>query len=226
MKPTAKRLQLAVRAGRCRIGEIQIQRELDGYYYGLSHHADAELATQPALGGLDHYRGPDSARDISTFAEDGSYRFTKGMTNLRRGWVMTLDDEEELRLALDHFYPAAAGMFFALSEGRIEIQNLRDKLERQTGMYRNARHISDAGAQSLVRKVCGPDHCCAKRILWQIDAATPLEDSDASRYNGIPGDVPEAEAIPLVCREACNHFVAETRIAAKREFDARQTPAS
>jgi hypothetical protein len=29
------------------------------------------------------------------------------------------------------------------------------------------------------------------------------------------------EAIPLLCREACNHFVAECRKAAKAEFDAK-----
>ena len=86
-------------------------------------------------------------------------------------------------------------------------------------MYRFARNISDSGAQELVRTVCGPAHQCAKRILWQIDAATPLEDSEASRFNGIPGNVPENEAIPLLCREACNHFVAECRRVAKVEFE-------
>lgn len=87
-------------------------------------------------------------------------------------------------------------------------------------MYKFARSISDAGAQKLVRQVCGPAHNCAKKILWKIDAQTPLEESEASRFNGIPGDLPEAEAIPLLCREACNHFVAECRKAAKAEFEA------
>ena len=84
-------------------------------------------------------------------------------------------------------------------------------------MYRYARTISDAGAQELVKTVCGPAHQCARRILWRIDDATPLEDSEASRYNGVPGDVPEVEAIPLLCREACNHMVAECRRVAKAE---------
>jgi hypothetical protein len=49
-----------------------------------------------------------------------------------------------------------------------------------------------------------------------------LDDNEASRYNGIPGMVPESEAIPLLCREACNHFVAECRKAAKAEFEQKQ----
>jgi sirohydrochlorin cobaltochelatase len=102
------------------------------------------------------------------------------------------------------------------------VENLRDKLNRQTGMYRYARTISDAGAQQLVQEVCGPAHNCAKRILWKIDSETPLDDNEASRYNGIPGMVPESEAIPLLCREACNHFVAECRKAAKAEFEQKQ----
>ena len=212
-------LRNLIRAGIHRIGEIELQTDVYGYPYVICHAADAELSTEPAFGGLDAYEGPAAARDLSTYAEDGSYRFTKGQTNLKRGWVMTLENEDELRQALDQFYPACLGLFLAQQKGVLEIENLRDKLNRQTGMYRFARSVSDAGAQELVQKVCGPAHQCAKRILWQIDANTPLDDSEASRFNGIPGDLPAAEAIPLLCREACNHFVAECRKVAKAEFE-------
>ena len=37
------------------------------------------------------------------------------------------------------------------------------------------------GAQKLVQEVCGPAHRCAKKILWQLDLQTPLDDSEASR---------------------------------------------
>ena len=89
-------------------------------------------------------------------------------------------------------------------------------------MYRFAGSISDAGAQELVKKICGPAHNCAKKILWKLDPETPLEDSEASRFNGIVNDTPQSQAIPLVCREACNHCVAECRMAAKKEFEAKQ----
>lgn len=217
----ASELQKLIQSGVRRIGEIEIQTNVSNHDFVLSHWQDAELARQPDWGGLESHEGPESARDLSTYAEDGSYRFTKGQVNLRHGWVMPLTDAEELRQALDHFYPACVGLYLAQRSGTLEVQNLRDKLNRQTGMYRYARSISDAGAQKLVQEVCGPAHQCAKRILWQIDAEVPLEDSEASRFTGVPGEIPQAEAIPLLCREACNHFVAECRKAAKAEFESK-----
>lgn len=221
----ATELKNLLQSGIHRMGEIEIQTGLHGHAYVLSHFADRERAGEPSFGGLEHHAGPAAARDISTYAEDGTYRFTKGQVNLKHGWVMSLGSEVELRLALDQFYPACVGLFLAQRGGILEIETLREKLNRQTGMYRFARSISDAGAQKLVQEVCGPAHQCAKKILWKIDADTPLDDSEASRFNGIPGELPAAEAIPLLCREACNHFVAECRKAAKAEFDAKAADA-
>ncbi|MBC8125578.1 MAG: hypothetical protein H8M99_00310 [Gloeobacteraceae cyanobacterium ES-bin-144] len=221
--PFANELRNLIHSGIHRIGQLELQTNVYGYLYVICHWQDAELSTEPAFGGLEVHEGPADARDISTYSEDGAYRFTKGQTNLKRGWVMTLENEEELRQALDQFYPVALGLYLAKRDGRLEVENLRDKLNRQTGMYRFARTISDAGAQQLVQQVCGPAHQCAKRILWQLDDQTPLDDSEASRYNGIPENFPEAQAIPLLCREACNHFVSECRKAAKAEFESTST---
>lgn len=220
--PISTELRNLLRSGIHRIGELELQTDVYGYPYVICHFEDAELSTEPAFGGLDLFEGPSAARDLSTHTADGNYRFAKGQTNLKRGWVMALENEEELRQALDQFYPASLGLFLAHRDGTLEVENLRDKLNRQTGMYRFARSISDAGAQDLVQKVCGPAHQCAKRILWKLDADTPLEDSEASRFNGISGGLPESEAIPLLCREACNHFVAECRRVAKQEFEKGQ----
>lgn len=222
--PLAHTLRNLLQSGIHRIGELEIQTDVCNHRYTLSHLSDVERIHQPGYGGLTIHEGPTAARDISTYADDGTYRFTKGQTNLKRGWVMVLTNEEELRLALDQFYPASVGLFDALQRGQLETEMLRDKLNRQTGIYKFARTISDAGAQKLVREVCGPAHRCAKKILWQIDSETPLDDSEASRFNGIVGDLPESEAIPLLCREACNHFVAECRQAAKVEHVASSQP--
>lgn len=202
-----------------RMGQLEIQTIPPNERFSLCHIDDIELSKFPEENGLEVFQGPSAARDLSTYAPDGTYRFTKGQTNLKRGWVMYLENEDELRQALDQFYPAGVGLFLAQRKGNLEIENLRSKLNRQTGMYRFARNVSDAGAQELVRTVCGPAHQCAKKILWRIDEATPLEPSEASLYDGIPGSVPETEAIPLLCREACNHFVAECRRVAKEEFE-------
>jgi len=224
MDSTANQLRDLLKSGIHRIGELEIQTDVCSNRLIICHFADIQVSREPTFGGLLVHEGPEGAREISTYSEDGTYRFTKGQVNLKRGWVMLLQNAEDLRLALDQFYPACVGLFLAQQGGTLEIEMLRDKLNRQTGMYRFARSISDAGAQKLVQEVCGPAHQCAKKILWKLDAQAPLDDSEASRFNGIPGDLPEAEAIPLLCREACNHFVSECRKAAKAEFEAKPEP--
>lgn len=213
----AERLSRAVASGIRRIGQIAILPETAGAKYALCHIDD--LGSDLLL--LEKHEVPEAALAISTWADDGHYRFTKGELSLRRGWLLRLSTGEELRQALDGFYPAAAGLWFAAEDGKLEIEHLRDKLNRQTGMYRFARNLSDAGAQRLVREVCGPGHCCVKKILWRLDADTPLEDSEASRFDGVTGDIDRSAAIPLLCREACNHFVAEARKASKAENEKR-----
>ncbi len=214
----AERLAEAVAGGIRRIGQVAILPERAGAAYVLCHIEDegGELSL------LESHDGPAAARGISTWAEDGSYRFTKGELSLARGWLLRLSSAEELRQALDHFYPAAVGLWLAWQDGRLGIEHLRDKLNRQTGMYRSARYLSDAGAQRLVREVYGPGNRCAKRILWRIDADTPLEESEASRFDGVVGEIDRVAAIPLLCREACNHLVAEARKASKAEKEARE----
>ena len=212
----ANALQLLLRFGARRLGQLEIKMIDSSERFAICHWEDASSAEQEKFGGLELHVDPSAARDLSTYAEDGSYRFIKGQANLKRGWVMILEGVGDLRMALDLFYPAAVGLAVAWRSGTLEVENLRDKLLRQTGMYRIARTISDHDAQELVREVCGPANQCAKRILWQIDSNTPLDDSEASRYLGIPADLQEKEVIPLLCREACNHFVAECCRAVKK----------
>ncbi|BCX46232.1 hypothetical protein HAHE_01400 [Haloferula helveola] len=209
----AERLQQALDRGINRIGELIILRDVADSAFALCHIDDKDRLDE-----LEIHRGAGAARDLSTWAEDGHYRFTKGELSLKKGWMLLLTDLNELRQALDLFYPAALGVWIAQEDGTLEVQHLRDKLGRQTGMYKFAKGISDAGAQRLVREVCGPGNCCVKKILWQLDADTPLEDSEASRFDGTLGE--PARSIPLLCREACNHFVAECRKASKAEFEA------
>jgi hypothetical protein len=205
-----------------RIGQVEVIRSAEETFW-LCHENDISTVTA-ALGkpeGFTITRDPFQAREISTYSPENEYRFTKGQTNLRSGWLMILNSTEQVLAAIDSFYPACFGLWVAQQQGTLQVQNLRDKLNRQTGMYRFARSISDEGALQLVQEVCGPAHQCAKKILWQLDEHTPLDDSEASRFNGIGSGLSEPQAIPLLCREACNHFVAECRKVSKREFEAK-----
>jgi hypothetical protein len=210
-----------------RMGQLEIIAAPESGYW-LCHEDDRDIVVQSHGSPADFLitDDPYQAREISTYSSDNEYRFTKGQVNLKRGWLMKLADAAHLLAALDGFYPACFGLWVAQQRNTLDVQNLRDKLNRQTGMYRFARSISDEGAQELVKKVCGPAHQCAKKILWKIDENTPLADSEASRFNGVSSGLPEPQAIPLLCREACNHFVAECRKVSKREFEAKAAASS
>jgi len=196
-------------------GRPTIETTASNHRFKLCHAADAAQGGSGEAPALTFYEGPGAAREIAAYAEDGSYRFLKAQGNLRRGWVMRLDSVEDLRQALDQFYPACVSLWLARQDGSLEVEHLRDKLQRQSGMYQRVRSLSDEALQALVPHTCSPAVPCARRLLWQIDANTPLRPSAASKCRGLADDVPEAAAIPLLCREACNHFVAECLAAVK-----------
>lgn len=211
-------LAAALDQGLRQIGQIAILPGDSGYR--LCHLDDAEKVTRGDFSSLGRHTDPAAAIELGLYAADGHYRFTKGEISLQSGWLFELESVAEVRETLDHFYPAALGLWTAWKNGTLHVQTLREKLDRQTGMYRHAGKISDAGAQQVIRETCGPSKQCSKKILWPIDPATPLEDSEASRFDGILGGKTEPEAMPLLCQEACNHFVSQCRKKAKEEFEA------
>ena len=214
----------AIHGGVRRMGEIVIGTTASNERFNLFHQLDADLARQPGHGGLELFHGPTEARQISLYAEDGTYRFLKAQRNLRRGWLMVIESPGDLRLALDQFYPAALGLWLAHRRGTLEVEDLRHKLDRQTGMYRRAKMLTDEGAQALVPATCAAAPGCARRILWGISPAQPLRPSAASECSGIAEGVAESEAIPLLCAAPCNHFIAECREAAKHQAAATPSP--
>lgn len=184
----------------------------------ICHHADAEVARAGGHG-LDLHHGTSGARAIVFFTTDGSYRPLRGSPDLRTGWMIEAASVAELRDILDILYPAAAGLWRAYRAGSLPVEPFRAKLARQTGMYRFASSISDAGAMALVGNVCNPESGCIRRILWPLAPGQEVATLPSRKFLG-RGDEPAADEIPVLCPEACNLLVAKAKEVARREYQA------
>jgi sirohydrochlorin cobaltochelatase len=175
--------------GRRQIGQIAIQSSADGFELRHVHEMDCI--------DLETHRGITAARHLANLDDAESYRPLKTAPNLRHGWRLILCDIDELRVALDYFYPAMLGVALSHERGELQPVPLRETLGRQTGMYRVTQKITDAQARSMIDSFCSG---CLKCRLWD-------------------GQVPEQppQEFPLLCHEACNLLVAEARRLVKAE---------
>jgi sirohydrochlorin cobaltochelatase len=203
--------------GKRRVGQVALlaPAETGKAGWSLCHTEDRAVALAGGEG-LEKSGDPEAARTIALYNEAGDYRPLRSSPDLRRGWLLELADLSQLRLALDHIYPAALGLYRSLQRGEPGVTTFREKLQRQTGMYRSANRISDTRAQGLIRRVCNPEGGCLKRILWPISAEHDVHSLPAEKFldRGAP---PSADEIPLLCQEACNILVAEARVEARNE---------
>ncbi len=192
------------------IGQIAISSGGSGY---TLHHVDDGGAAE----GLEVFSTPADARAVIRFDAGGEYRPLKSAPDLRRGWKLELGDAGELREALEYFYPASLGTWFANELEPIGAVPLREVLGRQTGMYRSANNLSDSGAMDLVRDTCSSASGCLKRVGWPLTGGQPiasLPESELGRGQGGDGEM------PMLCVEACNWLVAKARKASAAEFEA------
>ena len=175
--------------GRKRIGQIVILETPDGW----------ELRHTDDLGRTDlvPHKGANAARHLANLDDDKTYRPLKTAPNLRHGWRLAVRDVEELRRALDYFYPAMTGVWLSQTLGDLQPVPFRETINRQTGMYRVTQKITDEQARTMIDSFCAS---CLKCRLW--DAQTPVDD---------------ATSIPLLCHEACNLLVAEARKVVKTD---------
>ena len=200
--------------GRSRIGQVHIECMAE-VGYRLRHVSDV------GVDGLKAWSAVDDAREIVRADYAGKFRPLKSAPTLRRGWTLDLRTVEELRAALDIFYPAALGMYQKQEKGTLEPVPLRTMLGRQTGMYRFARTIQDDAALEMIATQCDSQTKCARRILWDLAPGQPLTgDAEAKAARPLTG----AEAISLLCMEACCHVLAETRRVAKAAHEAASQP--
>jgi sirohydrochlorin cobaltochelatase len=200
------------------IGEISITPLSEGRYE-LRHREDSTVEN------LTLFTRVTDARPLSFFTSAGEYRPLKTAPSLQRGWRLELASVDDLRIALDYFYPAMTGVWLSHLEGNLTPVALRDTLNRQTGMYAATKRLQDGEGQQLVAETCQSRSGCLKRKLWPFDAATPLqllpleERSAEVRPVSREGDFRE---IPLLCHEACNILVAACREVVKSRERAAQ----
>jgi hypothetical protein len=225
MPDSIERALEAALSDRCYLGQILIQKTSDGLV--LSHREDEarkDLQTCP---------NAEEAVEIAKYDDAGDYRPLKTAPNVRHGWRLTLKTLEELKRALDYFYPGRLAVFATWKTGQLRTINLRDTLDRQSGMYRAAAKISDAQIDDVVGDFCRSDGGCLRTILWKRDAhgtvsSTKLPNEkfdptfDQAKALDRSGSSALAEAtvdkttqatatVPLLCQEACNLLVAECR---------------
>jgi sirohydrochlorin cobaltochelatase len=208
------------------LGQLLVRKTPSRGGFVLTHRDD-ELLVQ-----LQTFREEQDAIEIAKYDDAGNYRPLKTAPNLRHGWRLELATIEELRRALDYFYPGRLAVFAAWKSGNLQTTPLRDTLERQSGMYRVAAKISDQQINDVVAHFCRPDGGCLRTILWKRDrsgaaASTklPKDKFDPARYQATASDFPGSSTpaiaatatIPLLCQEACNLLVAECRKIAKGE---------
>ncbi|MFM7180628.1 MAG: DR2241 family protein [Verrucomicrobiales bacterium] len=203
--------------GKRRVGQVTIlvPAETGKTVWSLCHIEDRAAALKGGEG-LEQFHDAEAARTIALNNDAGEYRPLRSSPDLRRGWMLEVTDLSQLRLALDHLYPAALGLYRSLRRGEPGITTFREKLQRQTGMYRSANRISDTRAQGLIRRVCNPEGGCLKRILWPISAEHDVHSLPPEKFMDREAR-PAAEEIPLLCQEACNILVAEARVEARNE---------
>lgn len=211
--PLEQALTAVLREGG-RFGQILI-REIDSGFV-LCHREDENRAD------LKIFRTAEVAAEIARFDDSGNYRPLKTAPNLRRGWRLEVIDLQELRYALDHFYPGRLAIFATWKRDRLSSTPLLETLERQSGMYRVARKISDEQLDEVVAKVCRSNGGCLRTILWKRDknGGSPSRKLPSTKFDPTHDQTGRGEpAVPLLCQEICSVLLNECRKAVKGETD-------
>jgi len=206
MRDTTTELECWLRAGGSHVGQLSITPLESGWE--LRHSADAGRED------LTLFSKWEDARQIANLDDHGAFRALKTAPNLRHGWRLLLPDAHTVRLALDYFYPAMLGVWLAYRSGEVKPVELRETLGRQTGMYRITQKLTDEQAQRLVAKQCRSNSGCLKTILWRIREGVSVPLLPPEKF--CPDPAP-ADALPLLCQEACNFLVAAARKMVKDE---------
>ena len=208
-----------------RIGQLEIVSSGEGFV--LCHRDDADRDD------LKQY-DIDDAFEVAKFDDARNYRPLKTAPNLRRGWKIFARDILQVEKVIDAIYPGRIALLRAFTSGQLTSTSLRETLNRQSGMYRIARKISEQEVDALVGNFCRSDGGCLRTILWKRDAGDKIPSSklppekfdpavDQYFSTAMPATA-ATESLPLLCQEACNLLVAACRDAVKGESAAPLAP--
>ena len=202
-------LQQKLDQGSLTLGQVHVTSQGNGFL--LRHVDDLAVSGQVTL-----HEGHEAARELAKLDEAGAFRPLKSAPNLKRGWALQVTGVEALRLALDHFYPAALGLAIQDQQGSLHAVALRDNLSRQTGMYRFANTISDDQAMDMIARCCDTATQCQRRITWGLAKEQPLYGAAAAKATQ-----PDTGDVPLLCIEVCPLVVAQARKIAQANSTAK-----
>jgi hypothetical protein len=199
-----------IKEGYNALGELEFT--VSSFGYRLYHWAD-----RYSLSVAQVYHTAEDARQIARYDASGAYRALKGAPNLPRRWIIELASINDLKRALDYFYPGAIATWLAYREGKAQPLCLRKTLNRQTGMYRMTRKLTEDQAQSLVEEFCGSERGCLRTILWGIELDRRPDFLPSSKSDpAIDQTGQNRAALPFLCLEPCNLLVAAARTVVKK----------
>lgn len=146
---------------------IQVLITPDGNGFVLRHVEDAGASAE-SLRPL----CPDELASWAELTESGAFRPNKAAPTLRRGWICTLTSRSDLESALDTLYPGALADWYAARNDPNAALPFRTFVNRQTGMYRGVRNVTDAQAAEITRTACHAQFCLRRR-LWEVPGLGP-----------------------------------------------------
>ena len=220
MKESERLLHSLVAGKISRIGQLEISPSEGGFI--LCHREDVGRTD------LKNYE-IDDALEVAKFDDARSYRPLKTAPTLRHGWKIFARDLLQVERVIEAIYPGRLAVLHAFKSGQVTTTSLRETLNRQSGIYRVARKISEQEIDGLVGDFCRSDGGCLRTILWKRDASDKIPSSKLPSEKFDPAvdqylspkklrSAPAAtESIPLLCQEACNLLVAACRDAVKTE---------
>jgi len=194
-------LEQSLQSSRLIIGEIQLGRDFSFCHVDDVGRKDLEI-----------FHSASDAREIAQYDGEGNFRPLKTAPTLRRGWHLKTSSLEEMERALDYFYPSSMGLWLSFLNGSLQPTNLRQTLDRQTGMYRVTQLLKTDQANDLVGKCCNSQNGCLRTILWNLEDGLPVSSLPSDKLS--LSELSE-NRIPLLCRELCNLVVAAARPIAK-----------